>query len=66
MGSLRELSNLRVFLYVFIGVAFRHCNHNGTWDFMYSSNKTWVNYSDCLRFLQPDISTGKVMVVLYL
>ncbi|XP_057359609.1 parathyroid hormone 2 receptor [Manis pentadactyla] len=41
------------------GVAFRHCNHNGTWDFMYSSNKTWVNYSDCLRFLQPDLSTGK-------
>ncbi|XP_019508486.1 PREDICTED: parathyroid hormone 2 receptor isoform X2 [Hipposideros armiger] len=41
------------------GVAFRHCNPNGTWDFMHSLNKTWANYSDCLRFLQPDISVGK-------
>ncbi|EPY83182.1 parathyroid hormone 2 receptor [Camelus ferus] len=41
------------------GVAFRHCNPNGTWDFMHSLNKTWANYSDCLRFLQPDISIGK-------
>ncbi|XP_035161406.1 parathyroid hormone 2 receptor isoform X2 [Callithrix jacchus] len=41
------------------GVAFRHCNPNGTWDFMHSLNKTYANYSDCLRFLQPDISIGK-------
>uniref|UniRef100_A0A8C2N7W6 Parathyroid hormone 2 receptor n=1 Tax=Capra hircus TaxID=9925 RepID=A0A8C2N7W6_CAPHI len=41
------------------GVAFRHCNPNGTWDFMHSLNKTWSNYSDCLRFLQPDINIGK-------
>uniref|UniRef100_A0A8C3WU10 Parathyroid hormone 2 receptor n=1 Tax=Catagonus wagneri TaxID=51154 RepID=A0A8C3WU10_9CETA len=41
------------------GVAFRHCNPNGTWDFMHGINKTWANYSDCLRFLQPDISIGK-------
>ncbi|XP_072818212.1 parathyroid hormone 2 receptor isoform X2 [Vicugna pacos] len=26
---------------------------------MHSLNKTWSNYSDCLRFLQPDISIGK-------
>ncbi|XP_030659304.1 parathyroid hormone 2 receptor isoform X2 [Nomascus leucogenys] len=26
---------------------------------MHSLNKTWANYSDCLRFLQPDISIGK-------
>ncbi|XP_069323875.1 parathyroid hormone 2 receptor isoform X2 [Eulemur rufifrons] len=26
---------------------------------MHSLNKTWANYSDCLRFLQPDISMGK-------
>ncbi|XP_062933662.1 parathyroid hormone 2 receptor isoform X2 [Cynocephalus volans] len=26
---------------------------------MHSLNKTWANYSDCLRFLQPDISLGK-------
>uniref|UniRef100_A0A2K6F735 Parathyroid hormone 2 receptor n=1 Tax=Propithecus coquereli TaxID=379532 RepID=A0A2K6F735_PROCO len=48
------------------GVAFRHCNPNGTWDYMHSLNKTWANYSDCLRFLQPDISIGKVMESLYL
>ncbi|KAG8520989.1 Parathyroid hormone 2 receptor [Galemys pyrenaicus] len=41
------------------GVAFRHCNPNGTWDFMHSLNKTWANYSDCLRFLQPDSSIRK-------
>ncbi|XP_006872812.1 PREDICTED: parathyroid hormone 2 receptor [Chrysochloris asiatica] len=26
---------------------------------MHSLNKTWANYSDCLRFLQPDSSIGK-------
>ncbi|XP_012782033.2 parathyroid hormone 2 receptor [Ochotona princeps] len=41
------------------GVAFRHCNPNGTWDFVHSLNKTWSNYSDCLRFMQSDISIGK-------
>nr|XP_012607561.1 parathyroid hormone 2 receptor isoform X1 [Microcebus murinus] len=41
------------------GVAFRHCNPNGTWDYMHSLNKTWANYSECLHFLQPDISIGK-------
>ncbi|XP_044523442.1 parathyroid hormone 2 receptor isoform X1 [Gracilinanus agilis] len=41
------------------GVAFRHCNPNGTWDFMHSLNKTWANYSECLSYLQPESSTGK-------
>ncbi|XP_070279399.1 parathyroid hormone 2 receptor [Myotis yumanensis] len=41
------------------GVALRRCNRNGTWDFIHSLNKTWSNYSDCLRFLRPDISPGK-------
>ncbi|XP_059558944.1 parathyroid hormone 2 receptor [Myotis daubentonii] len=41
------------------GVALRRCNPNGTWDFIHSLNKTWSNYSDCLRFLRPDISPGK-------
>ncbi|XP_058156244.1 parathyroid hormone 2 receptor isoform X2 [Dasypus novemcinctus] len=41
------------------GVAFRHCNPNGTWDFMHHLNKTWANYSECLHLLQPDISLGK-------
>ncbi|KAK2501020.1 hypothetical protein MC885_020026 [Smutsia gigantea] len=47
------------------GLAFRYCNHNGTWDFMYSSNKTWANYSDCLRFLQPDIRKQEFFESLY-
>ncbi|XP_056663751.1 parathyroid hormone 2 receptor isoform X4 [Monodelphis domestica] len=41
------------------GVAFRHCNPNGTWDFMDSLNKTWANYSECLSYLQPESSTRK-------
>lgn len=64
--TLRNLSTLPVFLRVFTGVALRHCNPNGTWDFMHSLNKTWANYSDCLRFLQPDVSLGKVVVTLCL
>ncbi|XP_006140128.1 parathyroid hormone 2 receptor [Tupaia chinensis] len=41
------------------GVAFRHCNPNGTWVSVHSSNKTWVNYSDCLHSQKPDTSMGK-------
>ncbi|XP_034641959.1 parathyroid hormone 2 receptor [Trachemys scripta elegans] len=41
------------------GVAFRHCSPNGTWDLMQGLNRTWANYSDCLRYLQPEISSGK-------
>uniref|UniRef100_A0A8C3SUQ5 Parathyroid hormone 2 receptor n=1 Tax=Chelydra serpentina TaxID=8475 RepID=A0A8C3SUQ5_CHESE len=42
------------------GVAFRHCSPNGTWDLVQGLNRTWANYSDCLRYLQPEISSGKV------
>ncbi|XP_043852182.1 parathyroid hormone 2 receptor [Dromiciops gliroides] len=42
------------------GVAFRRCNPNGTWDFMHSLNKTWVNYSECINYFQPESSTRKV------
>uniref|UniRef100_A0A8C3SUL0 Parathyroid hormone 2 receptor n=1 Tax=Chelydra serpentina TaxID=8475 RepID=A0A8C3SUL0_CHESE len=41
------------------GVAFRHCSPNGTWDLVQGLNRTWANYSDCLRYLQPEISSGK-------
>ncbi|XP_074163798.1 parathyroid hormone 2 receptor [Sminthopsis crassicaudata] len=41
------------------GVAFRYCNPNGTWDFMHSLNKTWVNYSECLSYFQPESNTRK-------
>uniref|UniRef100_A0A4X2K8M4 Parathyroid hormone 2 receptor n=1 Tax=Vombatus ursinus TaxID=29139 RepID=A0A4X2K8M4_VOMUR len=41
------------------GVAFRRCNLNGTWDFIHSLNKTWVNYSECLNYFEPESTTGK-------
>ncbi|EMP24300.1 Parathyroid hormone 2 receptor, partial [Chelonia mydas] len=40
-------------------MAFRHCSPNGTWDLVQGLNRTWANYSDCLRYLQPEISPGK-------
>uniref|UniRef100_A0A8C1GZK0 Parathyroid hormone 2 receptor b n=1 Tax=Cyprinus carpio TaxID=7962 RepID=A0A8C1GZK0_CYPCA len=32
------------------GFAYRHCDLNGSW--VSVENRTWVNYSDCLRFLR--------------
>uniref|UniRef100_A0A8C1GWI1 Parathyroid hormone 2 receptor b n=1 Tax=Cyprinus carpio TaxID=7962 RepID=A0A8C1GWI1_CYPCA len=39
------------------GFAYRHCDLNGSW--VSVENRTWVNYSDCLRFLAPGIEKGK-------
>ncbi|TRY91980.1 hypothetical protein DNTS_013791 [Danionella cerebrum] len=39
------------------GFAYRQCNFNGSW--VSKENRTWVNYSDCLRFLAPGIEKGK-------
>uniref|UniRef100_A0A674I3Q0 Parathyroid hormone 2 receptor n=1 Tax=Terrapene triunguis TaxID=2587831 RepID=A0A674I3Q0_9SAUR len=47
------------------GVAFRHCSPNGTWGLVQGLNRTWANYSDCLRYLQPEISSGKVRGCFY-
>ncbi|XP_015213769.1 parathyroid hormone 2 receptor isoform X2 [Lepisosteus oculatus] len=41
------------------GHAYRKCDYNGSWEFVASLNHTWTNYSDCLRFLQPDQGGGK-------
>ncbi|XP_062971943.1 parathyroid hormone 2 receptor [Elgaria multicarinata webbii] len=41
------------------GMAFRNCSLNGTWIYVQSLNRTWSNYSECLRFLQAEISPGK-------
>ncbi|XP_041432578.1 parathyroid hormone 2 receptor [Xenopus laevis] len=41
------------------GLAYRRCNINGTWDFVHSFNRTFANYSECLRFLEPEMSQGK-------
>uniref|UniRef100_A0A3Q3BI02 Parathyroid hormone 2 receptor n=1 Tax=Kryptolebias marmoratus TaxID=37003 RepID=A0A3Q3BI02_KRYMA len=35
------------------GHAYRKCDVNGSWVFVENWNKTWTNYSECLRFLQP-------------
>ncbi|XP_032424707.1 parathyroid hormone 2 receptor [Xiphophorus hellerii] len=35
------------------GHAYRRCDVNGSWVFVEQWNKTWTNYSECLRFLQP-------------
>ncbi|XP_056303904.1 parathyroid hormone 2 receptor [Danio aesculapii] len=39
------------------GFAYRQCSSNGSW--VSVENRTWVNYSDCLRFLAPGIEKGK-------
>uniref|UniRef100_H3AX68 Parathyroid hormone 2 receptor n=1 Tax=Latimeria chalumnae TaxID=7897 RepID=H3AX68_LATCH len=41
------------------GYAYRRCEGNGTWEFVETHNRTWVNYSDCLTFLQPESNTEK-------
>ncbi|XP_035266807.1 parathyroid hormone 2 receptor a [Anguilla anguilla] len=40
------------------GHAYRKCDINGSWVFVESLNRTWTNYSDCLRFLQPNNHEG--------
>uniref|UniRef100_A0A673B2I5 Parathyroid hormone 2 receptor a n=1 Tax=Sphaeramia orbicularis TaxID=375764 RepID=A0A673B2I5_9TELE len=35
------------------GHAYRKCDVNGSWVFVDHWNKTWSNYSECLRFLHP-------------
>ncbi|CAG5865977.1 unnamed protein product [Menidia menidia] len=35
------------------GHAYRRCDTNGSWVIVELWNKTWTNYSECLRFLQP-------------
>ncbi|XP_063068702.1 parathyroid hormone 2 receptor [Engraulis encrasicolus] len=41
------------------GFAYRKCDTNGSWLFMEVLNRTWTNYSDCLRFMQPGHERGK-------
>uniref|UniRef100_A0A6Q2YC78 Parathyroid hormone 2 receptor n=1 Tax=Esox lucius TaxID=8010 RepID=A0A6Q2YC78_ESOLU len=35
------------------GHAYRKCDMNGSWVSVEGFNRTWANYSDCLRFLLP-------------
>eukprot|EP00064_Thunnus_orientalis_P024827 superscaffoldBa00011282_g25137 len=41
------------------GYAYRKCDGNGSWVFVELWNKTWTNYSECLRFLQPTDEEGR-------
>ncbi|KAK2906285.1 hypothetical protein Q8A73_010228 [Channa argus] len=41
------------------GHAYRQCDVNGSWVFVDRWNKTWTNYSECLRFLQPSDEEGR-------
>lgn len=36
------------------GSAIRHCGENGRWVFSEDAHKTWVDYSDCYKFLPPE------------
>lgn len=47
--------------FVFLGFVYRQCDLNGSW--VSVENRTWVNYSDCLRFLAPGIEKGKVSTI---
>ncbi|XP_049904790.1 parathyroid hormone 2 receptor a [Epinephelus moara] len=41
------------------GHAYRKCDVNGSWVYVDRWNKTWHNYSECLRFLQPTDEEGR-------
>ena len=45
---------------IFPGHAYRKCDFNGSWVSVEGLNRTWSNYSDCLRFLQPGHEEEKV------
>ncbi|XP_028837092.1 parathyroid hormone 2 receptor [Denticeps clupeoides] len=42
-----------------MGHAYRKCDNNGSWLSVENLNRTWSNYSECLRFLQPGHELGK-------
>ncbi|TNN72132.1 Parathyroid hormone 2 receptor [Liparis tanakae] len=41
------------------GHAYRKCDVNGSWVFVDHWNKTWTNYSECVRFLHPTNEDGR-------
>ncbi|MEQ2269242.1 Parathyroid hormone 2 receptor, partial [Xenotaenia resolanae] len=56
-GSLGQVTKVPCPSYIYDfnhkGHAYRKCDANGSWVFVEQWNKTWTNYSECLRFLQP-------------
>lgn len=52
-------------MYAFTGHAYRKCDVNGSWVFVDRWNKTWTNYSECLRFLQPSDEEGRVSPIIH-
>ncbi|XP_076877145.1 parathyroid hormone 2 receptor [Brachyhypopomus gauderio] len=59
-GSLGTVTKVQCPSYIYDfnhkGYAYRKCDVNGSWVLV--ENRTWVNYSECLRFLTPG-KTGK-------
>ncbi|XP_075034732.1 parathyroid hormone 2 receptor [Mixophyes fleayi] len=41
------------------GMVYRRCNVNGTWDFVENSNRSFSNYSECIRFMESELSHSK-------
>lgn len=33
------------------GHAYRRCDRNGSWELVPGHNRTWANYSECVKFL---------------
>lgn len=33
------------------GHAYRRCDRNGSWEVVPGHNRTWANYSECLKFM---------------
>uniref|UniRef100_A0A673B1F2 Parathyroid hormone 2 receptor a n=1 Tax=Sphaeramia orbicularis TaxID=375764 RepID=A0A673B1F2_9TELE len=47
------------------GHAYRKCDVNGSWVFVDHWNKTWSNYSECLRFLHPTDEERRRLYIMY-
>lgn len=59
-NNIRANTCCKCFKYVFTGFAYRKCDANGSWVFVEQLNRTWANYSECLRFLQPSDEEERV------
>lgn len=46
LGSQGPLTLLRL-----TGHAYRRCDRNGSWEVVPGHNRTWANYTECLKFL---------------
>ncbi|XP_034513094.1 parathyroid hormone/parathyroid hormone-related peptide receptor [Ailuropoda melanoleuca] len=42
------------------GHAYRRCDHNGSWELVPGHNRTWANYSECVKFLTNETREREV------